>query len=140
MDFRRRFAVRLAFRSAILVAAIGALVWLVLHAALPATSLLVGAIVIWAAAAIWSLVRSTNVELERFVSALNHGDLAQGFAKPGRGSGFEELGDALERAMRRLRDERAASAAENRFASALVDGAPTPLLAIDGEGRIELSN
>ena len=140
MDFRRRFAVRLGFRSAVFVAAIGAFVWLLLHAALPATTLFVGGIVLWAAAAVWSLVRATNVELERFVSALDHGDLAQGFTKPGRGSGFDELGDALDGAMRRLRDERAASAAENRFASALVDGAPTPLLAIDGEGRIELSN
>ena len=140
MDFKRRFAVRLALRSAILAAAIGALLWLLLHAVLPATTLLAGGVVVWAAAEVWALVRSTNVELERFVSALNHGDLAQGFAKPGRGSGFDELGDALERAMRRLRDERAASAAENRFASALVDGAPTPLLAIDGDGRIELSN
>ena len=140
MDFRRRFAVRLGIRSAILLAAIGVFFWLALHASLPATTVLAGGIVMWAGAAIWSLVRSTNAELERFVSALNHGDLAQGFTRPGRGSGFDELGEALDGAMRRLRDERAASAAENRFASALVDGAPTPLLAIDAEGRIELSN
>jgi two-component system, NtrC family, nitrogen regulation sensor histidine kinase NtrY len=140
MDFSRRFAVRLALRSAVLVAAVGALAWLATRASLPATTLLAVGLVVWAAAGVWSLVRSTNVELERFVSALNHGDLAQSFTRIGRGSGFEELGDALDGAMRRLRDERAASAAENRFASALVDGAPTPLLAIDGEGRIELSN
>ncbi len=140
MDFRRRFAVRLAFRSVVLVGAIGVFVWLVLRAALPATTMLAGAITLWAGAAVWSLVRRTNVELERFVSALDHGDLAQNFAQIGRGSGFDELGAALDGAMRRLREERTASAAENRFASALVDGAPTPLLAIDGDGRIELSN
>jgi len=140
MDFRRRFAVRLAFRSAVLAVAIAVFAWTASRATLPATSVLAGAIIVWAATAVWALVRSTNVELERFVSALNHGDLAQNFARAGRGSGFDELGDALDGAMRRLRDERAASAAENRFASALVDGAPTPLLAIDGDGRIELSN
>ena len=140
MDFRRRFAVRFASRSVILAVAIVGFAWLLLHAALPATTLLVGGVVIWSALAIWSLVRSTNIEVGRFVSALDYGDLTQSFARPGRGSGFEELGDALDGAMRRLRDERAVSAAENRFASALVDGAPTPLLAIDDEGRIELSN
>ena len=140
MGFSRRFAVRLAFRSTVLALAIAVLAWLATRAALPATTLLAAGVVVWAAAGVWALVRRTNVELERFVSALNHGDLAQSFAQAGRGSGFDELGAALDGAMRRLRDERAASAAENRFASALVDGAPTALLSIDGDGRIALSN
>jgi len=140
MDFRRRFLVRLALRSAALVAALAAFGWLLAHPAMPATTLLAAGIVLWAATAVWALIRRTNDEIARFVSALGHGDLAQSFAQPGRGSGFDELGEAFDGAMRRLRDERAASAADNRFASALVDGAPTPLLSIDGDGRIELAN
>lgn len=42
--------------------------------------------------------------------------------------------------MSRLRQERASEASDNRFAAALVDEAPMPLLAIDPGGIVRLSN
>jgi two-component system, NtrC family, nitrogen regulation sensor histidine kinase NtrY len=89
---------------------------------------------------LWSRTRRTNLLIARFIASLDHGDLAQSFRVRGRGSGLEELGAAFDDALRRLQAERHSAAAENRFASALVDEAPTPLLAVDGEGVVHLAN
>lgn len=89
---------------------------------------------------LWSRTQRTNRLLARFLEALRHGDIAQSFRAHGRGAGFDELGAALDDALQRLRAERHAAAAENRFAGALVDEAPTPILAIDPGGAVHLAN
>jgi two-component system, NtrC family, nitrogen regulation sensor histidine kinase NtrY len=89
---------------------------------------------------LWSRTRRTNLLIARFIASLDHGDLAQSFRMRGRGSGLDELGAAFDDALRRLRAERHNAAAENRFAAALVDEAPTPLLAVDAEGVVHLAN
>jgi nitrogen fixation/metabolism regulation signal transduction histidine kinase len=68
------------------------------------------------------------------------GDLSQSFAHRREGSGFDEFGEALEQGMRRLRDERHRLSDANRFYEAVLDDAPTALLTVDGEGRVELAN
>jgi two-component system nitrogen regulation sensor histidine kinase NtrY len=105
-----------------------------------ATKILAGAVAIALLAALWRQTQRTNIAVARFVSALDHGDLAQTFRQLGQGTGFDQLGAALDTALRRLREDRIADAADNRFAAALVDEAPTPLLAIDPVGIVQLSN
>ena len=140
MGFSRRFAWRLAGRLAGFAIATLAFVLLIGHGDMPATAVIAGGMMLWSGVSVWSFASRTNVELTRFIAALNQRDLAQSFARDGRGSGFDELGRAFDGAIRALRTTRAAQMADNRFAGALVDGAPTPLLAIDGNGRIEMAN
>src|SRR5205085_729800 len=56
------------------------------------------------------------------------------------GSGFGEMGEALEQGIRKLREERHRLSDANRFYEAVLDDAPTPLLTVDSEGRVELAN
>jgi len=140
MGFSRRFDVRLTLRLALFAASLLVFAWLVLFRTMPVTAIVMGLVMVWSGAAVWSLARRTNIELARFVAALDQRDLVQSFGQVGRGSGFEELGQAFDAAVRALRAQLAESAGQNRFASALVDGAPTALLAIDGEDRVEMVN
>jgi signal transduction histidine kinase len=89
---------------------------------------------------LWRLVAASNVELARFVAALDRTDLSQSFAWAGRGAGFDRLGDAYERALARLRRERASGVEATTFAAALADGAPTPLLVIGPGDALILAN
>jgi signal transduction histidine kinase len=140
MASRRLFVLRLAGHTLLLAALLFAFVWFLPQPGHLATKLLCGLLALAAVWALWRGVSRTNAELDRFVSAIRHEDLTQVFPDSGQGSGFDELGATLNAAIRRLREHRAAEAAENRFAVTLVDEAPTPILAIDADGRVELSN
>ncbi|MGI4881473.1 MAG: hypothetical protein ACRYG4_28760, partial [Janthinobacterium lividum] len=140
MGFSRRFDLRLALRLAAFAASVALFGWVVLLGGKPATTIVLALVMLWSGAAVWSLARRTNLEVARFVAALEQRDLVQSFAQVGRGSGFDELGAAFNAAIRALRTELAESASQNRFASALVDGSPTALLAIDGDDRVEMVN
>jgi two-component system nitrogen regulation sensor histidine kinase NtrY len=140
MAYSRRFDVQLSIRLALFATAVLVFGWLVSLGRVPVTTIVMGVVTVWAGASIWSLARRTNVELARFVGALDQRDLAQSFAQTGRGSGFDELGQAFDAAIGTLRSAMAESAAHTRFVGALVDGAPTALLAIDGDERVEMIN
>jgi nitrogen fixation/metabolism regulation signal transduction histidine kinase len=135
-----RFVVAVGSYLALLVAAVALLVWLMPLSGLAATKILLGLVALGLLWQLWRQTQRTNIAVARFVSALEHGDLAQTFRQIGQGSGFDELSAALDLALRRLRKERADDASDNRFAAALVDEAPTPLLAIDPAGTVRLSN
>jgi signal transduction histidine kinase len=135
-----RFVFAFSGYLALLVLDVLLLTWLLPRPGFAATKILLA---LFAANLFWLLWRQTqrtNVAIARFVSALEHGDLAQTFRKLGQGSGFDELGAALDLALQRLRQERASDATENRFSSALADEAPTPLLTIDPSGVVRLAN
>jgi signal transduction histidine kinase len=123
-----------------LLAALSLLAWLLPHPGFVADKILVALAALGCLWLLWSRTQRTNRVLARFVDALRHRDLAQSFRTQGQGAALDELGAALDDALRQLRDERLAALAENRFAAALVDEAPTPLLAIDGQGRVSLAN
>jgi nitrogen fixation/metabolism regulation signal transduction histidine kinase len=89
---------------------------------------------------LWRYVQRTNIELARFVDAVRFGDLSQNFTHRHEGSGFGEFGEALEQGMRRLREERHRLSDSSRFYEAVLDDAPTALLTVDGEGRVDLAN
>jgi two-component system nitrogen regulation sensor histidine kinase NtrY len=56
------------------------------------------------------------------------------------GSGFAELGAALDESITKLRGERHTLSEANRFYEAVLDDAPTALLTVDHEGKVELTN
>lgn len=91
-------------------------------------------------AELWRRTGRTNRLVARFVAALGQDDLSQGFRARPRGAGLDELGRAFDGALGRLRAERRAGAAERSFAAALVDEAPTALLAVDPAGTVHLAN
>jgi signal transduction histidine kinase len=94
------------------------------------------------AGAIWQLwyhIGRTNREVARFLGALRYGDFSQGFSRHG-GAGFDQLGGALDDAIRQLRAERLRTSEESRVQAALADEAPAALLLIDEEGRVTLAS
>jgi nitrogen fixation/metabolism regulation signal transduction histidine kinase len=140
MHFRRRFILGLVWRVALVLLTAYAFAYSLTVTGLGAARLLAAIICIGAVAGLWRYIQRTNVELARFVDAVRFGDLSQNFTLRHEGSGFGEFGEALEQGMRRLREERHRLSDDNRFFEAVLDDAPTPLLTVDGEGRVELAN
>jgi nitrogen fixation/metabolism regulation signal transduction histidine kinase len=140
MGFKRRFILGLLWRVALLLITAFGFVYSLTVEGLGAARLLAGLICIGAIAGLWRYIQRTNVELARFVDAVRFGDLSQNFIHRHEGSGFGEFGEALEQGMRRLREERHRLSDDNRFFEAVLDDAPTALLTVDGEGRVELAN
>lgn len=140
MGFRRRFIVGLLWRVALLLGGTFAFVQALVTPGLGAARLVAAMLLVAAVASLLKFVQRTNVELARFVDAVRFGDFSQNFSHSVRGSGFGEMGQALDQGIRTLRDERHRLSDINRFYEAILDDAPTPLLTIDDAGRIELVN
>jgi len=140
MGSSARLPVGLIVRTALLAAAV-----LLAVMATQADGLVVARIVAWglvaiAGFALWQHVSRTNRELARFVEALTHGDLSAGFGGDQRRGSMGTLRRALTGAMRRLREERAVSEESSRFYAGLVEDAPTALLTVNDDGRVETAN
>jgi signal transduction histidine kinase len=139
MDFRRKFEFGLAWRTVLFVAA----VLLVIKAAsIPGVraGLVVAAIVaITALASLWNFIRRTNFLVSRFVESVRFEDYSQRFSDPS-GGGFDVLGRTLDHALKTLQARHAQESAEARYLSAIIDDAPSALLSVDGEGRVEVLN
>ena len=140
MAFKGRFIGGLLFWVALLLIAGFGLVWSFQTEGLGAVRLVIALACVAALAGLWNHVRRTNLQLARFVNAIRFGDLSQNFGLEADGSGFGEVGDALNQAIRKLRDERHKLSEANRFFEAVLDDAPTALLIIDAQGRVELGN
>jgi len=139
MDFRSRFEFGLAWRAAAFVAA----VLLVAEAATTPgvrAGLIVALLIAFATlASLWNFIRRTNFLMSRFVESVRFEDYSQRFSNRS-GGGFDVLGETLDYALKSLQARHAEESAEVRYLSAIVDDAPSALLAIDGEGRIEVLN
>ncbi|WP_028970006.1 sensor histidine kinase [Sphingomonas sp. URHD0057] len=139
MGFRHRFEFGLAWRTI----ALGAALWLFLIALntpdLRAGRIVAFVIALIALGSLWSYIRRTNFIVSRFVESVRFEDYSQRFSDPS-GGGFDVLGETLDRALKSLQERHRQENAETRFLSAVVDDAPSALLTIDGEGRIELLN
>lgn len=140
MRFQGRFLIGLLWRLGLLLATAFAFVVALARPDLGAARIVAGLLVIGAAALLWGHVRRTNRELARFIDAVKFGDFSQSFAHRGDGSGFSELGATLDEALKRLRDDKHKLIDANRFYEAVLDDAPTALLTIDGDGKVELAN
>ncbi len=140
MGFRRRFAVGLIWRVLLLLLAAFGFLYSLTLPDLAAARILAAAVLIGAIAGLWRYIQRTNVELARFVDAVRFGDFSQNFQHRHEGSGFFEIGEALDQGMRQLREERLRLSDDSRFYEAVLDDSPIALLTIDGGGRIELTN
>jgi nitrogen fixation/metabolism regulation signal transduction histidine kinase len=140
VTFRARFVAGLAWRALLMLATVFAFVVALGSEGLGAARLLAGALCAWSIWALWRYIQRTNRELARYLEAVRLGDLSQSFSQRSGGSGFTEVGEALEQGIQRLREERHRLSDASRFYEAVLDDAPTPLLTIDSQGRIELAN
>jgi nitrogen fixation/metabolism regulation signal transduction histidine kinase len=140
MVFRARFILGLAWRVAAMLVTAFAFFEAVQRPGLGVARLLAAALFLWALIGLWRYIQRTNVELARFIEAVRLGDLSQSFSHGREGSGFGEIGRALDEGIKALREERHRLSDASRFFEAVLDDAPTPLLTVDGEGRVELAN
>ena len=140
MGFRSGFVRGLLGWVALLLLTLTAFVLTLATEGLGAARIVAALASIGAVAGLWNHVRRTNRELTRFVESIRFGDLSQNFQTSDQGTGFGEIGEALDAAIRKLREERHKLSETNRFYEAVLDDAPTALLVIDSEGRVELGN
>src|SRR3954454_5992117 len=140
MGFRSRFVAGLAWRAAAFLGTVLLFTYALEMPGLGAARILSGILCLWTLFELWRHVRQTNVEVARFVEAVRLGDLSQSFSHGAQGSGFGEIGKALDGAIRALREERHRLSDSSRFYEAVLDDAPTPLLTVGVDGRVELTN
>lgn len=138
-SFGHRFLLGLAWRLALLIATTFAFVGTLARPDLGAARIVAGLLVAGAAAMLWRHIQRTNMELARFIDAVRFADFSQGFRHRFDGSGFAELGEVLDAAIKRMRDEKHALIDANRFFEAVLDDAPTALVTV-AEGKVELAN
>ena len=117
-----------------------AFVWSMTTPGLGAARVLAAVLFLWAMLELWRYIQRTNFELARYLEAVRLGDLSQSFSQRSGGSGFTEVGEALEQGIRKLREERHRLSDANRFYEAVLDDAPIALLIVDGDGKVELAN
>jgi len=137
--FGHRFLIGLGWRLALLIAATFAFVAALGRPDLGAARIVAGLLVAGAAAMLWRHIQRTNMELARFIDAVRFADFSQGFRHRADGSGFAELGEVLDAAIKRMRDEKHALIDANRFFEAVLDDAPTALVTV-ADGKVELAN
>lgn len=140
MVFDRVFLLGLSWRLIALVLALAALVYVAVAPGLHAATLVAWAICVGLIASLWGYVQRTNHEVARFVDALTYADFSATFGHRREGFGFEQLGQAMNAAVAKLREERGRAQDTNRTLAALVDEVPTPLLTLDADGKVELLN
>lgn len=139
MDFRRKFEFGLAWRTLVLVAAVLLVAKASATPGVRAGIVVVALIAAAAAASLWNFIRRTNFLVSRFIESVNFEDYSQRFSDPS-GGGFDVLGDTLDHALKTLQARHAAESAQTRYFSAIVDDAPSALLALDSDGKVELLN
>ena len=139
MDFRRKFEFGLAWRTFLFVVA---LLVVIKAASIPGVraGLAVAAIVaVTALASLWNFIRRTNFLVSRFVESVRFEDYSQRFSDPS-GGGFDVLGQTLDHALKTLKARHSQESAEARYLSAIIDDAPSALLSVDADERIEVLN
>jgi two-component system nitrogen regulation sensor histidine kinase NtrY len=137
--FRRRFEFGLAWRTAVLIAAIALLAEAMTTPDLRAARLVAMLIALAAIASMWEFIRRTNFQVARFIESVRFEDYAQRFSDPS-GGGFDVLGETLDAALKTLQARHITASGEARYLSAIVDDSPSALLAIDQDGKVELLN
>lgn len=139
MGFDRRFTVALLGWTAALGVALTGLILAFSRPGLSAVRVVAAAAVLAAVVGLIRHVERTNVTVARFVEALRFGDFTTRF-RAGGGAGFDALAEALDGAVRDLREKRDRTAEELRFLEALVDDAPVALLTVDAAHGVSPAN
>ena len=139
MGFKHRFEFGLAWRTLVLIGAICLLMLALSVPGLRAARLVAAFISFFALASIWQFIRKTNFQVARFIESVRFEDYSQRFSDPS-GAGFDVLGDTLDVALKSLQARHSEASSEARYLAAIVDDAPSALLSIDEEGKLELLN
>ena len=139
MAFRRSFLFGLGWRIALLLAAALLLAQAAQTEGLGAARVVAAAGFVAATFALWHYVTRTNRALAAYMEAVRLGDLTHGVAPASAGGGFEEVSEALNLGLRRLREEQHRLAETNRFHEAVLDDTPTALLMVSDD-KVELAN
>lgn len=140
MDYRPRFTIGLVIRVAFLVVSVVALTASLLVNDLSATRIVAVGLVAAAVISIWQHVQRTNLEIARFIEALQFNDFAATFGAAGADGGFDELGTAMTAVVTKLRDDRSQQGDFARFYEAVVDDIPVALLTVDADQRVNRAN
>ena len=139
MDFRRKFEFGLAWRTIVFVAAILLVIAAVQTPGVRAGLVVAALVAVAALASLWEFIRRTNFLVSRFIESVRFEDYSQRFSDPS-GGGFDVLGDTLDSALKTLQARHEAESAEVRYLSAVIDDAPSALLSVDEEGKIQVLN
>ena len=139
MGFDRNITFGLIWRVLLLQVNLAGFAWTVATPGLGAARVVAAAVAAATGYILWAHVYRTNVEVGRFIDALTYGDYSIHFDR-GPGSGFEQMGQAFDAAIRKLREERRAASDELNFLEALVNDVPVPMLTVREDGRVELAN
>jgi len=139
MDFRRKFEFGLAWRTILLIGAILLVAKAATTPGVRAGLIVAGLIGVVALLSLWNFIRRTNFLVSRFVESVRFEDYSQRFSDPS-GGGFDVLGQTLDSALKTLQARHTRESAEARYLAAIVDDAPSALLTVDAEGKIEILN
>ena len=139
MDFRRKFEFGLAWRTILLIAAILLVVAAAQTPGVRAGLVVAALIGIAALTSLWNFIRRTNFLVSRFIESVRFEDYSQRFSDPS-GGGFDVLGTTLDQALKTLQSRHMKESAESRYLAAIVDDAPSALLTVDPDGKVEVLN
>jgi nitrogen fixation/metabolism regulation signal transduction histidine kinase len=92
-----------------------------------------------ALASLWEFIRRTNFLVSRFIESVRFEDYSQRFSDPS-GGGFDVLGQTLDHALKTLQARHTKESAEARYLAAIVDDAPSGLVAVHQDGRVDILN
>ena len=95
-----------------------------------------GLVAVAAFASLWTFIRRTNFLVSRFIESVRFEDYSQRFTDPS-GGGFDVLGRTLDHALKTIQARHTEESAEARYLSAIVDDAPSALLTIESDGRVQ---
>src|SRR6478736_439704 len=136
MDFRRKFEFGLAWRTILLIGAVLIVSWAAATPGVRAGLVVAALMAVAAFASLWNFIRRTNFLVSRFIESVRFEDYSQRFSDPS-GGGFDVLGQTLDHALASLQARHEAETAEVRYLSAIVDDAPSALLALDSAGGVQ---
>ncbi len=139
MDFRRKFEFGLAWRTIALIAAVLLVIKAAMTPGLRAGLVVAALVALGALASLWNFIRRTNFLVSRFIESVRFEDYSQRFSDPS-GGGFDVLGETLDHALKTLAARHARESAETRYLSGIVDDAPSALLSVNEDGRVEILN
>ena len=139
MGFSRKFEFGLAWRTLVLVGAIALVAKAISTPGIRAGLMVAIIIAFLALGSLWSFIRRTNFLVSRFIESVRFEDYSQRFSDPS-GGGFDVLGETLDSALKKLHERHSRESAETRYLSAIVDDAPSALLTVDQDGRVEMLN
>ncbi len=142
--FMHRLSWQLAWRLAAAGLLLAALAWAARPPVLPATLLVLLAVLLMCGANLWRLLQQTNQQLARLALALQHDDFSQTFEPPARDAAYGELAAAFQALLAKAGHGQQRQQAALAEQQSLIEQVPTPLLLVDaslaGQATVQCLN